>query len=259
MAITNILATSAEIRVHLSDDALIACELKRVWGKSTVARKARFEFEAGERAGAMDALAGWIATAPARRSIVWIVGPAEAQYFVLPWSPAYADRILRDAYARERFEQLYAKDASLSKFCFTEQSAGKDQMVSCISNELHSELVAHAELAGCEIAGIKPSISMVLDRFRDVLETEQGTLCVVDGDRQALVRHNRRRVEHIVVKPRNEMPTLPAARHGVTRFFSNAPATEPTANAAAKLNLPTRRGYVAAQDAAYSFALCGPL
>ena len=84
-------------------------------------------------------------------------------------------------------------------------------------------------------------------------------LGTTDPLRQALVRHNRRRVEHIVVKPRNEMPTLPAARHGVTRFFSNAPATEPTANAAAKLNLPTRRGYVAAQDAAYSFALCGPL
>jgi hypothetical protein len=111
MDITTILSASTEIRVHLSHDALIACELKRVWGRSTVARKARFEFEAGDRADAMDALARWIATAPARRSIVWIVGPAEAQYFVLPWSPAYADRILRDAYARERFEQLFAPGA----------------------------------------------------------------------------------------------------------------------------------------------------
>jgi len=255
MDIANILTTAA-IRVHLSERALIACEMKRHWGKSTVTRKASFEFEPDERATAMHALAAWIAQAPRPRSIVWIVGPTEAQYFVLPWSPAHANRPLRDAYARERFEQFYEKDASLCTFCFSEQNAGKDQMVSCMSNELHAELVAHAVRAGCELAGIKPSISTVWDRFRALLETEQGTLCVVDGNRQAIVRHNCTQIEDIVVKSRGELPGLPASRQGVLRIFSNAVTREPVVRADAKLNLPTRRGYVAAQDAAYSFALC---
>jgi len=253
------LLTSAEIRVHLSAGALIACEMKRTWGKSAVSRKASFEFIAGERAIAMDALATWIADAPARRTIVWIVGTTEAQYFMLPWSPAHQDRVLRDAYARERFEQLYEQDASQARFCFAEQSAGKGQLVSCISNQLHAELVAHAESAGCELAGIKPSISAVWDRFRDVLETEQGTLCVVDGDRQAIVRHNKTHIEDIVVKARGEIPPAPASRQGVFRLFSNAATREPASKPYANLNLPTRRGFVAAQDAAYSFALCGAL
>ncbi|RZL88425.1 MAG: hypothetical protein EOP76_17575 [Variovorax sp.] len=244
---------SAEIRVHLDAGALIACEVHRQWRKPVVKRKARFEFVPGDRADAMDALAEWIAQAPRKRSIVWIVGSAEAQYFMLPWSPAWVDKSMRDAYARARFEQLYEMDAQQSAFCFAEPSDGSGQMVSCISIKLQAELTAHAERTRCELAGIKPSIAAVWDRFRDVLETEQGTLCVVEGDRQAILRHNRKTIEDIVVKPsgRNAVPA--SGRGGVFRRFSNN-STAPT-----NLKLDAQPGFVAQRDAAYAIALCGAL
>lgn len=251
------LFSSSEIRVHLAPNALIACEVQRTWLKPAITRKASFEFVSGERASALDALEHWIGEAPSsRRSIVWIVGPTEAQYFMLPWSPAAVDRSMRDAYARARFEQLYGREASTAAFCFAEPSEDCGQLVSCISIELHAELAAHAERSKCELGGIKPSISAVWDRFRDVLETEQGTLCVEEGDRQAIVRHNKRRIEEIIVKRcGNQDAAASAARQGVFRRFSNAPVAEATDD----LRLPTHRGFVAAQDAAYSFALCGAL
>ncbi|MDB5827413.1 MAG: hypothetical protein JWQ73_1633 [Variovorax sp.] len=254
------LLTGAEIRVHLSAGALIACEIKRGWGTGEVVRKASFEFEAGERAAAMDALALWIdEAAAARRSIFWIVGPTDAQYFMLPWSPAWLDRTLRDSYARAHFEHFFERDASLSTFCFADPSADSGQLVSCISNTLHKELVAHADGARCELGGIKPSIPAVWDQFRDVLETEDGTLCVVDGDQQAIVRHHKKHIENVVVKPFSKAGTPTVPRQGVLRLFTNSRTRGPTAKSTASLKLPTQRGYVDAQDSVYSFALCGAL
>ncbi|MDM0042002.1 hypothetical protein QTH89_00995 [Variovorax sp. J22G21] len=253
------LPVSAQIRVHLASDALIACELKREWRKTVVTRKERFEFDAGERAGAMDALAAWITQGPPRRSIVWIIGPTEAQYFVLPWSPALIDRGMRDAYARARYEQLFEQDASGAAFYFAAPSDGNGQLVSCVPIELPAELAAHALRTESELLGIKPAISMVWDRFRDVLETEQGTLCVVDGDRQAIVEHDRKRIEGIVVKPRGKSPALPAKREGVVRRFSNEPSRAQPSASSVDLSLPPQNGFVATQDAAYAFALCGAL
>lgn len=244
---------SAEIRVHLDAGALIACEVQRQWRKPVVTRKARFEFVPGDRTDAMDSLADWIREAPARRSIVWIVGSTEAQYFMLPWSPAWVNRAMRDAYARARFEQLYEMDAQQSAFCFAEPTAGSGQMVSCISIKLQAELTAHARQTGCELAGIKPSIAAVWDRFRDVLETEQGTLCVVEGDRQAIVRHNRQRIEDITVKPSGKNAVPATGRSGVFRRFSNNTAS-PT-----NLKLTAQPGFVAQRDAAWAIALCGAL
>jgi hypothetical protein len=60
--------------------------------------------------------------------------------------------------------------------------------------------------------GIKPAILTVWERFRDVLETETGILCVVDGDRQTLVRHDRQRIEDVVIKPCDRMQSGPARR-----------------------------------------------
>ncbi len=258
MDITHLLSR-AEIRVHLAEDALIACDIRRTMGASRVSRKATFEFKPAGRAGAMEALARWIATAPARRSIVWVVGPADANYFLLPWSPACIDRALRDAYARERFEELFERDALQCKFWFSKQTAGTGQLVSCISEELHAELVAHAERARCELAGIKPTLSTVWNRFRDILEGEQGTLCVIEGDQQTIVRNDGTHIEQITVKIGKDVKTLPTARHGTVRLFSNRSTRMPVAKDYAELNLPTNRGFVASHDSAYSFALCGLL
>ncbi|RZL86029.1 MAG: hypothetical protein EOP82_31390 [Variovorax sp.] len=208
----------------------------------------------------MDALATWIAEGPSRRSIVWIIGASEARYFVLPWSPALIDRGLRDAYARARFEQVFDQDAQCAAFYFSTPSDDNGQLVSCVPIELPAELAAFAHRTTCELAGIKPSIPMVWDQFRDVLETEQGTLCVVDGDRQAIVHHDRKRIQDITVKPSGKAVAGPAKREsGVFRRFSNDPSTAPSQASITDLNLPAQRGFVAAQDAAYSFALCGAL
>ncbi|MDM0116828.1 hypothetical protein QTI66_32370 [Variovorax sp. J22R133] len=250
--------SATEIRVHLAPHTLIACELQRRWRKPAVTRKASFEFIAGERAGAMDRLQDWIAEVPAKRSINWVVGPTEALYFTLPWSPAWVDRSLRDTFARERFEQLFERDARTAAFCFADASPEGGQLVSCISIELHAELVAHAKRSGCALGGIKPSIAAVWNRFRGVLETEQGTLCVVDGDQQTIVRHNKSRIEDIFVRPCSPVAKVMASRGGVFRRFTNDPAHTPMGRSG-DLQLPIRRGFVAAQDATYAFALCGAL
>lgn len=251
---------NTQIRVHLAAGNLVACEVERSrWHKTTVTRKERFDFEYGERAGAMDELAYWITQRSAQRSIVWIIGPAHAQYFVLPWSPALIDQGLRDAYARARFEQLYERDASTAAFGFGPASHGNSQLVSWVSAELPLELSAHARRTGCELAGIKPAIITVWDRFRDVLETESGTLCVVDGDRQAVVRHDRKRIEDIVIKPCGKSAAGATRRDGVFRRFSNESIKLPSDTQPGDLNLPAQSGYVATQDSAYAFALCGAL
>lgn len=259
MRITSFLR-SVEIRVHLSTDALIACEVRRTWWrKAVVTRKTSFELLPGGRASAMAALQDWISEVPAKRSIVWIIGPTEAQYFVLPWSPGCVDRVMRDAYARAHFEQLYERDAGEVAFCFAEQSASEGQLVSCISSELHAELVAHALLSKCDLGGIKPSIFAVWDRFREVLETEQGALCVDDGHLRAIVQHDKRRIQDIVVRPGGRSRAGLASRTGAMRRFSNAPVAPPISRSSVDLNLPTQRGFAAAQDSAYAFALCGAL
>lgn len=256
---TSLLGTT-QIRVHLAADTLVACEVERSrWHRTTVTRKEQFDFARGERAGAMDELARWIPQTAGRRSIVWIIGPAHAQYFVLPWSPALIDQALRDAYARARFEQLYERDASTAAFGFGPASHGSSQLVSWVSAELPIELAEHARRTGCELAGVKPAILTVWDRFRDVLETESGTLCVVDGDRQAVVRHDRKRIEDIVIKPCGKTPAGAARRDGVFRRFSNESIQLPSDTLPGDLNLPAQNGYVATQDNAYAFALCGAL
>lgn len=249
----------AEIRVHLAPGTLIACEVRRLWLKPLVTRKAHFDFEAGARGPAMDALAAWIAQGPPGRALTWIIGAGEAQYFVLPWSPALIDRGLRDAYARARFEQVFDQDATRSAFYFSRPSDDNGQVVSCVPIELPEELTAFARRTGCELAGIKPSVSMVWDQFRDVLETERGTLCIVDGDRQAIVRHDMKRIKDITVKSSSNAVLATSRREGVFRRFSNEAPTAPLPASSADLRLPAQAGFVGAQDAAYAFALCGAL
>jgi hypothetical protein len=254
----SMLLNSAEIRVHLAPGALLACEVRRSWGRLRVTRKAGFQCFPGERPAAMQALRDWIEEGPERRSLVWIVGPTEAQYFVLPWSPEWVDPRTRDAYARARYEQLYGRQAEAASFCFADPSPDGEQLVSCISATLHAELEGFARSCGCELQDILPSVAAVWERFREVLETEQGTLCIVEGDRQALVRHDRTRIEEIVVRRRGPHEHIDAGAPGVYRRFSAAPGRAP-ALGAAELRLPAQAGFDDSGDAAYAVALCGAL
>ena len=247
--------TSAHISVHLGPSSLMACEVQRRWGVRKLCRKASFQFEHGERGQAMRRLGDWIEAAPARRTLGWVLGPGEAQYFILPWSPTWVDRSVRDSYARARYEQLYEKDASTAAFSFATPSAAGEQLVSCIPLDLQSELQAHARNAGCSLSGIKPSLSAVWERFRHVLEAEQGTLCLVDDDRQAIVRHDRQRIQHVEVARSTAGAALLHAGAGVLRRFSNTDAPL----AAADLRLPRWPGASSAQDSRYAFALCGAM
>lgn len=251
---------NTQIRVHLAAGALVACEVERSrWHRTVITRKERFSFAQGERATAMAELSKWMPHGASRRSIVWIIGPAHAQYFVLPWSPALIDVGLRDAYARASFEQFYERDAASAAFSFGPATMGSSQMVSWVPVELPRELAEHARQTGCELKGIKPAILTVWERFRDVLETETGTLCVVDGDRQTIVQHDRQRIENIVIRPCDRSLPGPARREGVFRRFSNESMSKPADTSPADLNLPTQVGFATARDGAYAFALCGAL
>lgn len=254
----SMLTSGVEIRVHLAPGALLACELRRTWGRPRVTRKASFQCLPGERPAALQALRRWIEEGPARRRLVWVVGPTEAQYFVLPWSPEWVDPRTRDAYARAHYEQLYGRHAEAASFCFADPSPDGDQLVSCISAALHAELEGFAAASECELGGIRPSVAAVWERFREVLESEQGTLCIVEGDRQALVRHDRTRIEAIVVRARGSHEPVVAGRPGVYRRFSAAPGRSPTPGAQ-ELRLPAQAGFDTSGDAAYAVALCGAL
>ncbi|MDA7414759.1 hypothetical protein PGB34_00150 [Xenophilus arseniciresistens] len=245
--------SSAHISVHLASDSLIACEVQRRWGLRRLTRTASFSFHRGERSQAMQRLGAWIGDAPARRTLGWVIGPSEAQYFVLPWSPEAVDLSLRDSYARARYEQLYERDARTAAFSFATPAASGEQVVSCIPLALNAELHAHARAAGCTLHSIKPSLVAVWQRFRDVLESEQGTLYLLDGDQQAIVHHNKRRIHHVEVARLRPGLSLREAGAGVLRRFSNLDLPR----AATDLQLPRWRGSEEAQDSRYAFALCG--
>lgn len=250
---------NTQFRVHLAADTLMACELRRSWRGKQVIRKESFDFEPGERGAAMRELSNWIGDSSSRRSIVWIIGPAEAEYFVLPWSPALLDLGMRDAYARALFEQLYQRDASTAAFGFGNAAHGSSQLVSWVSVQLPVELAEHARQSGCQLKGIKPAISTVWDRFRDVLETEAGTLCIEDGRHQAIVRHNRKRIEDIVIRHCGKSHAGPGKLAGVFRRFSNETSRSPVDTSPGDLNLQAGKGFKGATDGAYAFALCGAL
>ncbi len=251
--------SGAEIRVHLAPGALIACEVKRVWGRASVSRKASFQFFGGERPAAMDALRGWVQEAPVPRSLSWIVGPTEAQYFVLPWSPAWVDPDSRYAYARAHYEQLYSTDSRDVSFSFSDPAPDGGQLVSCISSALHVELADFAVQCGCELDSIKPSVATVWKRFQNVLKSEDGTLCVVEGDHQALVQHDRNRIRGVIVRRRSAQQTVDAALKGVVRRFANTMDRGAAPSGAVDLRLPAKQGFDARGDAAYAVALCGAL
>ena len=252
------LLSGAEIRVHLAPGALIACEVQRSWGRPKVSRKASFQYFAGERPAAMAALQAWMLESPARRPLVWIVGPTEAQYFVLPWSPAWVDPDSRYGYARAHYEQLYSADSRSVCFFFAEPSPEGDQLVSCISSDLQAELVDFARQCGCELGAIKPSVAAVWKRFQNVLKTEEGTLCVVEGDHQALVRHDHNRIRDIVVRPRAAQQTVDMTLKGVVRRFANSDRSGPSGGVV-DLRLPAKQGFDTRGDATYAVALCGAL
>ena len=255
------LLSGAEIRVHLAPGALNACEVQRSWGRPKVSRKASFQYFSGERPAAMAALQAWIQEAPARPPLDWVVGPTEAQYFVLPWSPAWVDPDSRYAYARAHYEQLYSTDSRSACFFFADPSPDGDQLVSCISSELHTELADFVRQCGCELGAIKPSVAAVWKRFQNVLKEEEGTLCVVEGDNQALVRHDLNRIRDIVVRPRVAQLTVDAALKGVVRRFANTAdrSPAPPGGGVVDLRLPAKQGFDTRGDAAYAVALCGAL
>ena len=253
MDLANTFSRAPHISVHLAHDSLMACEVQRRWGMRRLIRQADFSFQRGQRAQAMNSLAEWIAeAAPAHRTLGWVIGPSEAQYFVLPWSPESVNRALRDSYARVRYEQLYEADAREAAFSFAPPAASGEQLVSCIPLALNAELQAHTQAAGCTLHSLRPSLWAVWERFRHVLESERGTLCLVDGDRQTIVQHDRRRVEHVEVT-RSDMAGLAPRGAGVLRRFSNTDAPK----ADTDLRLPRWQGADHAQDSRYAFALCG--
>jgi hypothetical protein len=110
------------------------------------------------------------------------------------------------------------------------------------------------------VSRIEPALALVWARFRALLRKERGTLLLIDGERQLVVRHDRGQIGHVSLRPFGVVTTAPAvagAGDEALRVFSSHPAAAAVAAPAAALLLADGSGFVAAHDADYAFALCG--
>ena len=254
---------SARIRVHLSAGALHACEVQGRGRGVRVLRKARFGFEPGARGVAMGSLREWIGGVARRRrpSMEWVLGASEARYLLLPWTPDLADLGFRDALAAALFEQQFRQDPALFALRFAEPAYGHAQLAAFVPQALLAEIDAHASESRCRVSRIEPAVAVVWSRFQALLRKERGTLLLIDGERQLVVRHDRGQIGHVALRPFGiERPAAPAAAGAgdeALRVFSSNPADAAVASSAAALMLADGSGFVAAQDSDYAFALCG--
>ncbi|MBT2336224.1 hypothetical protein J7E49_20200 [Variovorax paradoxus] len=249
-------------RVHLSADALMVCEVHAQRGSRRVARKARFAFAAGERPAAMQALGEWMGVAPQRRpreTQQWVLGTSDVRYLLLPWTPDLADQALRSAFAAALFEQQFKQDPGLYALRFARPVYGCALLAAFVPQSLLAELDAHAVASGVRLVSTAPSLATVWDRFGAVLQRETGEVRVMEGDRQIIVRHVRGRMNEVLLRPFDAagdeaLPSSHATEAGF-RFFAAVPLSHASAGAA--LPLADGDGFLATQDAAYAFALCG--
>ncbi len=255
--------SSPRYRVHLAADALMACEVHGHRGRRHAVRKACFPFVAGQRAAAMQSLREWMAAA--RRTTMghalqeWVLGTSEVRYLLLPWTPDLADKNLRQAFAFALFEQRFQQDPGLYTVRFAKAAYGRAQLVAFVAQPLLSEIEEHARVSQVRLASVAPSLATVWDRFRPLLEKEHGVVCLVDGDRQIVVHHAQGRIGEVLLRPfdvrRREAAPSMQASDVTLRFFSSIPLRYVSPEAA--LSLMDGEGFLATQDAAYAFALCG--
>ena len=254
---------SARIRVHLSSGALAACEVQGRGRGARVLRKARFGFEAGARGTAMASLQEWIAGVARRRrpSLEWVLGASEARYLLLPWTPDLADPRFRDALATALFEQQFREDPGLFAMRFADPAYGQALLAAFVPAVLLAEIDAHASASRCRVSRIEPAVAPVWARFRTLLRKERGTLLLIDGERQLVVRHDWGQIAHVALRPFGTeglaLPPPEAGGNEAPRVFSSSPIDTAAAGSAAALMLADGNGFVAAEDAAYAFALCG--
>jgi hypothetical protein len=239
---------SARIRVHLSAGALAACEVQGRGRGARVLRKARISYEPGARGTAL-------------ASLEWVLGASEARYLMLPWTPDLADPGFRDALAAALFEQQFRQDAALYAVRFAAPSYGHAQLAAFVPKELLAEIDAHASESRCRVWRIEPAVALVWARFRALLRKERGTLLLIDGERQLVVRHDGGQIGHLALRPFGVGMTAAPAGAGAgdeaLRVFSSHPVDAAVAAPAASLVLADGSGFTAAKDADYTFALCG--
>lgn len=254
---------SARIRVHLSAGALAACEVQGRGRGARVLRKARFGYEPGARGTALVSLREWIGDGARRRrpSLEWVLGASEARYLMLPWTPDLADPGFRDALAAALFEQQFRQDPALFAVRFAVPVYGHAQLAAFVPKELLAEIDAHASESRCRVSRIEPAVALVWARFRALLRKERGTLLLIDGERQLVVRHDEGQIGHVALRPfgvgMTAAPAAAGAGDEALRVFSSHPVDAAVAAPAAALLLADGSGFVAANDAGYAFALCG--
>lgn len=261
------------LRVHLAPDALMACEVQLRRDGRRVVRKECFAYTphlAGARRAAMQALQAWMGESTRLVSQEWVLGTSAVRYLLLPWAPALAERTLRTAMAAALFEKHFKEDPGGYAVRFAKPSYGRDQVVAFVANELLDDLNDHALVSRTRLRRVTPSIAVVWERFRRVLNAQSGALCVIDGNRQIVVRHDHGHISDVALRPfdveRFEHAPLDAAgeqgaespaSEGETSWqvFSSVPMghTPPQV----RLWLAEGGGFLATRDAAYAFALCG--
>lgn len=248
-------------RVHLAADALMACEVQSLRGSRRVVRKARFPFAPGGRAGAMEVLREWMGGSPVRGSFQeWVLGASAVRYLLLPWAPDLVDRTLRESMAMALFEQQFGHDPQDCAIRFAGLAYGQGLLAAFVAHDLLDEINAHARISRCRLVSAVPSVATVWDRFRKLLATESGVMCLADGDRQVVLHHARGRIGEVALRPFDAercaaMPMPMGMVDARWRVFSSMPIRNLPPNVL--LALPDGEGFLPAQDAAFAFALCG--
>ncbi|WP_345539288.1 hypothetical protein [Variovorax defluvii] len=214
----------------------------------------------------MASLAEWIGQAAreARRrrpSLEWVLGASEVRYLLLPWTPDLADPRFRDVLAAASFEQQFREDPGLFAARFAGPVYGHAQLAAFVPHALVAEIGAHASASGCRLARIEPAVAVVWARFQPLLRQERGTLLLIDGERQLVLRHAHGQIAQVALRPfctGTLAASLPAGDGDAAwRVFSSNPVETGCANSEAALRLADGHGFVAVEDAGYAFALCG--
>lgn len=258
------------MRVHLAADALAAClvriraRARGLVGRCEVLAKAQFLFAPGERATVFRALGDWMRSMPRTASIAWVLGHADVRYLSVPWAPELVDEELRNAVVCALFERQLGLDPGRFEMRFATPSYGHAQLAAIVAKDLLAEIEMHARSVHRRLAGIEPSVSVVLKRFGTTLAKEKGIVRVIDGDRQVVVHHVGSHMEGIVflpfAAPDAGHPASAFSGGNACRFFGSVPmgGAVPWVEGN-RLDLPDAEGFDVAGDASYVFALCGVL
>ena len=238
--------------MHLSAGALPGCEVQ---GRGRGARMLRKGASASSRARAgrpwlrfANGSAAWRAGGGHRWSGCW--ARRRRGTGCCPGTPDLADPGFRDALAAALSSSSSGKTPRCLPCAF--RPVIRARPAGCLrAAGAAREIGAHASESRCRLSRIEPAVALVWARFQAQLREERGTLLLIDGERQLVVRHDREQIGHVALRPFGiEAPAASAAGDEALRVFSSHPVDAAVAAPAAALVLADgQAGFTAAEDA----------